>query len=561
MDTWNSRQFIDSSARHPVRFSLYDTETGEIKSVCDLIFIPGEIYSAGTNAKCRGHWQPIEGYLHSIYVSNLFESLKGIDAKLDDYAPISGASFYNPAASASPPTTNIGGGLATTAFVRSFVSQYPFPPKSVKNLSASVSGDSFNLKWNDPADFSFDQMSLAVWKGTRVLYRNDRYPQNESDGTIVANSTTRNRYSSTALNIPGGEGTYYFGIYPYTDKGQFNINSANRISSYLPYFKKALPDLTYAPYTSPSRAYMCAATDGNGSVLFGGGLRDASAIVPGTVEVDRYSVDGVKTNLDSMQTPRYSFAAATTGSGSVLFGGGWGNGSPAINSVESYSASGARSTLSPLTNAAGSLAAAADGSGNVLFGGGYGNGSSFATVDLYTRDGAKGTRANLSVARSGLCAATDGNGSVLFGGGGSVVDKYTKDGAKSTLSPLSVSRSGVAAAADGSGNVLFGGGNSAVVDRYSVSGERVTLSPMYTSRTSAAAAIDKQGNVLFFGGGTQYIDRYTPDGARTVINLVMYSGGAGASASTDGNGNIIAAGTAGDTGTSSRVNQYFSNGG
>ena len=98
---------------------------------------------------------------------------------------------------------------------------------NVTNLAVTQGALSLTLTWNDPVD-----TALATWGGTKVLMKTGSYPTDINDGTVLANSTTRDAYATnglTASNLTDGV-TYYFKLFPYTTDGAITDSSANQIS-------------------------------------------------------------------------------------------------------------------------------------------------------------------------------------------------------------------------------------------------------------------------------------------------------------------------------------------
>lgn len=91
---------------------------------------------------------------------------------------------------------------------------------------------------------------------------------------------------------------------------------------------------------SEARHSLAASTDGNGNVMFGGGI--ASNGSNGSVKsatVEQYDVNGNQTVLEPLSVGRDSLAAAADGNGDVLFGGGL-IASGAVYNVDKYSING-----------------------------------------------------------------------------------------------------------------------------------------------------------------------------------------------------------------------------
>ena len=98
---------------------------------------------------------------------------------------------------------------------------------NVTNLAITQGALSLTLTWNDPVD-----TALATWGGTKVLMKTGSYPTDINDGTVLANSTTRDAYATnglTASNLTDGV-TYYFKLFPYTTDDAITDSSANQIS-------------------------------------------------------------------------------------------------------------------------------------------------------------------------------------------------------------------------------------------------------------------------------------------------------------------------------------------
>ncbi len=608
MQNWIARQFLDGLALCPGRYLLCDPVSGATVETRTFAFKPGNVIEVGTFLN-RGYFQQIEdalaeygsqetwNFLRKVdgrgmervisanktlsqmeaRVINAIEGTGGISSRIGQaekdltlYAPKMGAVFTNPKAAVSPPAGDVSARIATTEQVRAFVAQYPFPPKDVKNFGAFAGDNQVEIRWRDPEDFVYDGQSLALWKGTKVVYRTDRYPVNETDGTVLADNTLRNYYQTQGvlmLKLQAGS-SYYISAFPYGTC----VNRANSERAYA-----VAGGLVAINSLSTARLDLAAATDGNGNVLFGGGW-DGSGYTRSSV-VERFDVNGNKMILPQLSQARRGLAAATDGNGNVLFGGGDGVSSATYSNVEKYTTSGNLIILADLAKARFDLAAASNGNGEVLFGGGEAwNNGRYSTVEKYDKNGTRADLPSLSKARSGLKAYKNGLGHVLFAGGindSSIADataeKYDRNGVKSVLSNLSAARYALATAMDGRGNVLFAGGRDVpgnaknTVDRYDTNGVRSSLTALSIARYALAAAMDGNGNVLFAGGtlgygvGTYYaaVDKYDKNGTRSsILNLSVAR--SGLSASTDGKGNVLfGGGYSGDYSPRSNVDKYW----
>jgi len=106
---------------------------------------------------------------------------------------------------------------------------------------------SVQLKWTDPKNPSSEGVDLAKWQKTIVVRKENSYPENESDGTVIVTSTVRDQYTSVAFTdtVPAASGTYYYGFFPITDDGivTYSDGTSNRaVTSAITY--NTLLDLT-----------------------------------------------------------------------------------------------------------------------------------------------------------------------------------------------------------------------------------------------------------------------------------------------------------------------------
>jgi len=91
----------------------------------------------------------------------------------------------------------------------------------VTNASAVADASKVSLKWTDPDNLTLNDAALATWAGTKVIRKAGSAPENENDGTVVLDSTTKNAYASTAYvdtTVENGT-TYYYMFCPYSTDG------------------------------------------------------------------------------------------------------------------------------------------------------------------------------------------------------------------------------------------------------------------------------------------------------------------------------------------------------
>lgn len=106
-------------------------------------------------------------------------------------------------------------------------------PRNIKNLKLQINPDSIGLKWEDPDDTLDHRGELyCKWQGSKVLYREgNEYMLDENDGIEVLDNKEKNSHSEEFLKIDNLtiDQKYCFSIFPYSDKGSYNINEANSV--------------------------------------------------------------------------------------------------------------------------------------------------------------------------------------------------------------------------------------------------------------------------------------------------------------------------------------------
>lgn len=109
------------------------------------------------------------------------------------------------------------------------------PPQPVSNAKVYADGGTFKLIWTDPDDISITNYDFYGWDKTVIVAKEGAYPTSPDDGTVVATETTKNTYSSTYLTYtPSPYKDYYFAAFPYSDKGYYSTDEANRFTALAP---------------------------------------------------------------------------------------------------------------------------------------------------------------------------------------------------------------------------------------------------------------------------------------------------------------------------------------
>lgn len=108
----------------------------------------------------------------------------------------------------------------------------------ITNLSHSLTSNKAIIKWNDPSDITINTstktVTIAKWKGTKLIMKEGAIPSNENDGTLIVDSVIRDQYATSGFevsNLVYGS-TYYIKAFPYTESGVVT-NSNDSIVQFL----------------------------------------------------------------------------------------------------------------------------------------------------------------------------------------------------------------------------------------------------------------------------------------------------------------------------------------
>ena len=100
-----------------------------------------------------------------------------------------------------------------------------YPCGSVNVLDVYYDETSIQIKFEEPKDTTVDSIIiLSTWKNTILVRKSGSYPQNENDGTVLLNNTTRDAYKDTYFVDSGlsANTTYYYRFFTVSNAGVIN---------------------------------------------------------------------------------------------------------------------------------------------------------------------------------------------------------------------------------------------------------------------------------------------------------------------------------------------------
>lgn len=107
------------------------------------------------------------------------------------------------------------------------------PVGNVSDFSAEAGDGKVTLTWKDPEDVVAGEVTVAYWKGTKILRKTGSFPQNENDGVLVVDSGVRDQYETEGFedtNLENGT-EYFYMAFPYTTENVFTVDVVNRVSA------------------------------------------------------------------------------------------------------------------------------------------------------------------------------------------------------------------------------------------------------------------------------------------------------------------------------------------
>lgn len=97
--------------------------------------------------------------------------------------------------------------------------------EGVANVSVTVSDQKLILTWTDPDNLTLNGKT-TTWKGTKVIMKAGSYPKSITDGTIVVDNQTKNKYQTNGFVVSSlnNDTTYYFKFFTYSDTENVSTN-------------------------------------------------------------------------------------------------------------------------------------------------------------------------------------------------------------------------------------------------------------------------------------------------------------------------------------------------
>lgn len=113
-----------------------------------------------------------------------------------------------------------------------------YPVGNISSFSAKSNDKQVTLTWQDSDDVTVTDsnnnvITIAKWKGTKILRKIGSYPVNENDGVLVVDNGVRNQYQTTGFVDTGlvNDTEYFYMAFPYTGEDVYTVDENNRISA------------------------------------------------------------------------------------------------------------------------------------------------------------------------------------------------------------------------------------------------------------------------------------------------------------------------------------------
>lgn len=103
--------------------------------------------------------------------------------------------------------------------------------EACRNIKAVYESGKLLVSWEDPGDVVYKGEVITRQRGTKLVCRKDRYPENVRDGDLLVAETTLNTYKDEPFVIEDvdPEDEFYLMLFPYSSRMTYNFNTLNRI--------------------------------------------------------------------------------------------------------------------------------------------------------------------------------------------------------------------------------------------------------------------------------------------------------------------------------------------
>ena len=132
--------------------------------------------------------------------------------------------------------TGIQGDFFTIQFMDNFEKYYLITLAKCSNMGEYLSENSFTMTWVDPQDVQLNGSKLAQWNKTILVRKQGSYPQDYTDGIILATTSrslqNKNYFRTNGYTDSNRENgiTYYYKLFSQTTAGTWNNLDGNKFS-------------------------------------------------------------------------------------------------------------------------------------------------------------------------------------------------------------------------------------------------------------------------------------------------------------------------------------------
>lgn len=178
---------------------------------------------AGTKLIRKIDSPPVNEYDGELLVDNTERDKYKVNGFIDDGIELNTTYYY-----ALFPYTSDGTYNFDISNIRKFYKTENATPNNTSDIVLTSTKNAIKLKWTDG-----ESTSTSLWAGTKVVRKIGAPPTSETDGTLILDNSTRDRYKSNDFidDTATQNVEYFYGFFPYSAEGHYNISSENIKSS------------------------------------------------------------------------------------------------------------------------------------------------------------------------------------------------------------------------------------------------------------------------------------------------------------------------------------------